>query len=112
MTSAFVPLSEDELNVQKVMGEPVVISALGKELNPNQKLTDADLKIGAGQMSPEIEEAFKKPVFKTSKVVLGGSGVGSAAVSKRKMSQDEDKIGAGGTKKRQKMFSGRGVKFT
>lgn len=104
MTSTFVPLPKDVLEVQKTMDKPTIVVALGKELDPNEKVTAADLKIGAG-MSPQIQEAFEKPVFKTNKVVIGGE------VSKRKMSQETEKTGAG-VKKRPKMFSGRGIMFT
>lgn len=114
ITSSFVNLPKDDLQIEKVMQKPDVIGINNQEIDPDVKHSSADFKAGAGKVDdttdPAINKFFSEPIIKINNKSMGptNSNTTSSAPPKRKASEGLNKTGTGKKPK----FLGRGIKFS
>lgn len=99
------------------MEKPTIVAVNNKEYNPDVKLTSADLKAGAGNMSEEDkvlhDNFFSEPVIKTQVTSMGPPPAKVKTVTKAQKRQNDasSEIGAGARPIKKSKFSGKGISF-
>lgn len=119
LTSTFIPLGRDELEINKKMqtADQPTITVLEQDIKTDKKITSADLQVGAG-MSSEIDEAFSKPVYKIKEISLKRPAESNPNLQPQLPVTKKPKIESGivksgnGSLKRIKKFQGAGLKFS
>lgn len=107
MTSSFITLPKDELEIEKKMefADQPYVTVVDQTFKTDEKLNANNLKVGAGTMNPEIEEAFSKPVYKVKEISINSN---AASTSKKRQLGGS---GAALSSPKTKRLKSRGLKF-
>jgi len=110
LTSSFIALPKDELEIVKVMefADQPSITVVDQTFKTTEKVSATDLKVGAGTMKPDIEEAFSKPVYKVKEVSVSNATTTS---TKRQLGSGSTTASTSSTAPATKKFKSRGIKF-
>lgn len=118
LTSAYVPLPKDDLLIEKVLEKPAVVGVVNKELDPDVKLTQADLKVGAGKTSEEDQEAhekfFSEPTIKINSVSMGPTKAHDSKppmTTSKQLKRPLETTQSGGGHGKKLKCTGRGIRF-